>query len=303
MKCRVLSLGTVAIMVAALLLWVILPVAAQQGGGDRAARLKEAAAKPTPRAADGHPDLTGFWAEPPGAGLAYVRSADGKTLTVVDRDAPELDARAQPRFKERAADKTRRPPYKPEFQAKQRELMYTASRIDPGIHCYPLGVPRIGAPTEIFQSPTAVTMLYGGEGGAESEEQTHTFRVIPIGGQHDKERDPRPDGDSMARWDGDTLVVDVVNIDPETWLDGDGDFHDDNLRVVEHFTRKGDMLEYDVSIEDPTLFTGPWKPVAGSVAGRTGSRTRIARKPDEHVIPDYACVERDRDHKVNNDRF
>jgi hypothetical protein len=181
--------------------------------------------------------------------------------------------------------------------------MYTASRIDPGIHCYPGGVPRIGAPTEIVQTPTAVYLMYGGEGAAEAEDQTHDFRIVPIGGKHDPDRDPRPNGDSIAFWEGDTLVVDVVNFDPETWLDGDGDFHDDNLRVIERFTRKGDTLEYDVTIEDPTLFTNPWKPVAGQVQGRIGSRTRIARAAGEHLLPDYACVERDREHKVNNDRF
>ena len=287
----------------ACLLAATLPAAAQQNPEERAARIKEAAAKPTPRAADGHPDLTGYWADPPGPGLQYIRSADGKTVTVVDRDAPELDARAQPRFKERAADKSRRPPYKPQFQARQRELMYTASRIDPGIHCYPAGVPRIGAPTEIVQTPGTVYLMYAGEGSAESEDMTHTFRIVPIGATHGKDLDPVPVGHSIGFWEGDTLVVDVVAIDPDTWLDGDGDFHDENLHVVERFTRKGDTLEYDVTIEDPTIFTGPWKPAAGSVAGRTGSRVRIARPASQHVLPDFPCVERDREHKVNNDRF
>ena len=112
---------------------------------------------------------------------------------------------------------------------------------------------------------------------------------------------------TIAFWDGDTLVVDVVNIDPETWLDGDGTFHDENLHVIERLTRKGNTLEYDVTIEDPTLFTGSWKPVltnpGGGVLGRLGSTTRLLRQPEEHAIPDYPCVERDREHKVNNDRF
>jgi hypothetical protein len=276
--------------------WAILPVAAQQGGGDRAARIKEEAAKPTPRLPDGHPDLTGNWTDPPNPGLEMVRSADGKTLTVIDRDAPEIDSRAQANFKARAADKARRPPYKPELTAKQRELMYTASRIDPGIHCYPHGVPRLGAPTEIVHTPTTVYFFYAGQ---------HTHRIIPIGGKHNEEQDPVPEGDSIAFWEGDTLVVDVVNFDSETWLDGDGDFHDDHLHVIERFTRKGNTLEYDVTIEDPTLFTAPWKPVAGfsRPGDRIGSRTMILREPGVHDAPDYACVERDREHKVNNDRF
>ena len=292
MRCR---LATRMITVAAAVWCLILTAAAQQqGGGDRAAKMREEAGKPTPRSADGHPDLSGNWSDPPNAPLEVVRSADGKTLTVLDRDAPEIDARAQPNFKARAADNSRRPPYKPQFVAKQRELMYTASRIDPGIHCYPKGVPRLGAPTEIAQTPTTVYFFYGGE-------QTH--RIIPIGGRHNPDQDPLPNGDSIAYWDGDTLVVDVLNFDSETWLSRDGDYHDDNLHVVERFTRKGNTLEYDVTVEDPTLFTGPWKPRAGFTIERTGSRTMIIREAGVHDPPDYPCVERDREHKVNNDRF
>ena len=301
MKCR--SVTTAAI-VAALLMWIVLPVTAQQGGGDFAARLKEAAANPTPRTPDGHPDLTGYWAtDRRFVGFDTVpvqRSADGKTVVYAERDAPELDARAQPNFKARAADTSRRPPYKPEFVKKQRELMYTASRVDPGIHCYPAGVPRVGAPSEIVQTPNTVYLMYADE---RDEDQTHAFRIVPIGAKHGEDLDPVPLGHSVASWDGDTLVTDVVAIDPETWLDGDGDFHSDALHVIERFSRKGNTLEYDVTIEDPKLFTKPWKPVAGSVAGRTGSTTRILRQSGEHVTPDYPCVERDREHKVNNDRF
>jgi hypothetical protein len=284
-----------------------LAFAQQLTAQERAAKIAEAAALQTPRLPDGHPDLTGYWGERVGGfSFDYQRSADGKTVVVGDRDAPELDARAQPRFKARAADTSKRPPYKSQFRSKQRELMYTASRVDPAINCYPAGVPRIGAPTEIVSTPMAVYLMYGAEGGPENEDEVHTFRIIPIGGKHDPDRDARPDGDSIASWDGDTLVIDVVNIDTETWLTGDGDFHDENLHVVERLTRKGNTLAYDVTIEDPTLFTGPWKPLAseifGNVAGHPGSTTRLLT-PNYHLIPDYACVERDLVHKVNNDRF
>ena len=304
MKSRIVTVSVVAAIVVACL--SVGSIFAQQDGNDRAALIKDAAAKPTPRAADEHPDLTGYWADRIELGFGYnipvTKSADGKTVVYHDADAPELDARAQPRFKARAADSSQRPQYKPQFVAKQRELMYTASRIDPGIHCYPFGVPRIGAPSEIVQTPTAMYFFYSGES---DEDPTHTFRVIPIGGKHDPDRDPRPDGDSIARWEGDTLIVDVVNLDPETWLDGDGDFHDENLHVVERFTRKGDTLEYDVIVEDPTLFTEAWRPAYNGIGvlGRTGKRTLMKRPAGEHAKPDYACVERDREHKVNNDRF
>ena len=105
--------GSMTMMLAAVIFLAALPSAAQQGGSDRAALVKEAAAKPTPRMADEHPDLSGNWSDPlpPQAPANYVnlptvRSADGKTLTVLDRDAPELDALDQPRFKARAADQS-----------------------------------------------------------------------------------------------------------------------------------------------------------------------------------------------------
>src|SRR5712692_3380917 len=137
MKYRFIT-ASLVVAVAAGLLCAILFGAPQQGGADRAARIKDAASKPTPRATDGHPDLSGYWGEP------------------------------------------------------QRTV--------------------------------------GVENAAESsnEDMAHTFRIVPIGGQHNKDRDAVPDGDSIAFWYGDTLVVDVVNIDPETWLDGDGTFHDEN---------------------------------------------------------------------------
>ncbi|PYR66110.1 MAG: hypothetical protein DMG20_13590, partial [Acidobacteria bacterium] len=193
MKSRIVTVSVVAAIVVACL--SVGSIFAQQDGNDRAALIKDAAAKPTPRAADEHPDLTGYWADRIELGFGYnipvTKSADGKTVVYHDADAPELDARAQPRFKARAADSSQRPQYKPQFVAKQRELMYTASRIDPGIHCYPFGVPRIGAPSEIVQTPTAMYFFYSGES---DEDPTHTFRVIPIGGKHDPDRDPRPDG-------------------------------------------------------------------------------------------------------------
>src|SRR5881409_4110023 len=117
------------LMIAAVggLLWAAPAGAAQQAGSDRAARIREEASKPTPRLADGHTDLSGNWSDPPAPPLEIVRSADGKTLTVLDLDAPELDVKGQPGFKARAADRSRRPPYKRQVVTKQRELMFTAS--------------------------------------------------------------------------------------------------------------------------------------------------------------------------------
>src|SRR5207249_816964 len=95
----------------------------------------------------------------------------------------------------------------------------------------------------IERSADGKTVVYA----ERDEDQTHAFRIVPIGAKHGEDLDPVPLGHSVASWDGDTLVVDVVAIDPETWLDGDGDFHSDALHVIERFTRKGDTLEYDVT--------------------------------------------------------
>src|SRR3989442_14477622 len=89
MKCRFIAANLV-VSFASVLLCAILVGSPQQAGADRAARIREAGSKPTPRASDGHPDLTGFWGEPQRF-VSVELSADGKTRIVVDRDAPERD--------------------------------------------------------------------------------------------------------------------------------------------------------------------------------------------------------------------
>jgi len=293
MKCSSVSLSAAAMLA----VFCTVPTLAQQGGSDRATRAKVAAEKPTPRMADGHPNLMGFWADRP---LERKVTSDGKRVIYQEPTIQQRDEETQGAFKIRIYNEALRPKYKPEFVAQQREFMLKGSLIDPGVRCYPFGVPRIGPPSEIVQTPTTIYFLYGGEGG---EDTTHTFRVIPIGGKHDPNRDAKPDGDSIARWEGDTLVVDVVNIDTETWLDADGDFHDENLHVVERFTRKGDTLDYAVTVEDPTLLVEPWRPInTGLFLTRHGGKTLIVRPAGEHQEPDYPCVEHDLPHKTNTDR-
>ena len=67
-------------------------------------------------------------------------------------------------------------------------------------------------------------------------------------------------GDSRGYWDGDSLVVDVVHFTDQTWFDRSGNFHSESLHVVERYTRTGpNHMLYEVTIEDPAVFTEPWR--------------------------------------------
>jgi hypothetical protein len=67
-------------------------------------------------------------------------------------------------------------------------------------------------------------------------------------------------GDSRGRWEGDTLVADVVHFTDQTWFDRAGNFHSDALHLLERYTLVGpDHLAYEVTIEDAKVFTRPWK--------------------------------------------
>ena len=66
-------------------------------------------------------------------------------------------------------------------------------------------------------------------------------------------------GQSVGRWEGETFVIDVVGFNDQTWFDRAGNFHSDQLHVVERYTRLGpDHLWYEATIEDPEVFTRPW---------------------------------------------
>jgi hypothetical protein len=116
------------------------------------------------------------------------------------------------------------------------------------------GVPRINytpLPFQIFQSDKQLKVLY---------EYAHSVRDIYTNGtKHPEGHIDWFLGDSRGHWEGDTLVVDVVDFNDETWLDHAGDFHSDELHVVERYTPiDSDHIQYDATIEDPKVFTRPW---------------------------------------------
>jgi hypothetical protein len=116
------------------------------------------------------------------------------------------------------------------------------------------GVPRImymEHPFQIFQTPGHIAMTF---------EWSLVYRILYLNG----EEQPFPGirfwmGDSRGRWEGDTLVVDVVSHNGETWFDMAGNFHSAGMTLEERYTMlDADTIQYEVTVEDPAVFTEPW---------------------------------------------
>jgi hypothetical protein len=149
-----------------------------------------------------------------------------------------------------------RPLYKPEYWSKVQDLDYDANNQDPQMVCQSLGVPRLGPPRKIVQTANEVVFFYGDD-----------VRIIPTDGRpHDPKADPTLRGDSVAHWEGDTLVVDVISFNDRSWLGGGlqgpatggGYFHSYELHVIERLRRDGDRIHYQATIDDPEVFLEPW---------------------------------------------
>jgi hypothetical protein len=255
-----------------------------------------AAAKkaPTPHLADGHADLTGFW-QPAGWGYAVSGgklSEDGKTYYTSGRRGPREGPVQSP---EKVAELRKRlegpnlPPYKPELVAKVKYLGEHQTHEDPAFKCAPKGFPRVGPPTEIVQVPNEIVFLYD---TVNSSEQ-NAFRVISTDGrEHDPTLNPSYYGDSIGHWEGDTMVIDVTNFVDDTWLSQNGTIHSDAMHVVEKLAREGNVITWQISVEDPKVFTAPWVITRHLVHGLKGG----------HALEESPCVEHDSGHLVNDDR-
>ena len=144
-------------------------------------------------------------------------------------------------------------PYQPWAARKKQENAENWVKLDPEIKCYMPGVPRatyMPFPFQIIQTPDNILIAY---------EFASATRTIRMNSQAKAPTDSWM-GWSRGRWDGETLVVDVTDLNDQTWFDRAGNFHSDALHVVERYTRiKPDVLMYEATIEDPKVFTRPWK--------------------------------------------
>ena len=209
--------------------------------------------------------------------VLFAQTAEKVGVAKAQAATPTKDLTGVWRRSRRAPDKARRytiyeliftltsekPPMTPWAEAKFKaakpnvgpNAVTLAQTNDPITNCFPPGVPRIylirGEPVEIMQTPGRVVILY---------EYDHFVREIYTDGrQHPKDLNPTWMGDSIGKWEGDTLVVDSVGFNDKTWLDNDGHPHTEDLHVVERLRRASqDTLTIDVTIDDPKAYTKSW---------------------------------------------
>ena len=144
-------------------------------------------------------------------------------------------------------------PYLPEALKKRNENRANRLKLDPEVKCYLPGVPRasyMGFPFQIIQSQKHVMLVH---------EYAGAVRTIYMADQTEAPAHSWM-GWSNGRWEGESLVVDTKGFNDLSWFDRSGNFHSDALHVVERFTaRSADTLNYEVTVEDPKVFTRPWK--------------------------------------------
>jgi hypothetical protein len=190
-----------------------------------------------PRTPDGRPNLNGIW--------EVLNTA----VSNLEDHAAQLGIPAG-----RSVVEGGPIPYLPSALAKRQENFKNRLTEDSEAKCYMVGVPRITYmpyPFQIVQTPTHFTFLY---------EYVHTVRSIYMDMPHPKGPIEWWMGDSRGHWEGDTLVVDVVHFTDQTRLDRAGNYHSPALHVVERYTLTDrDQIQYEATIEDPTVFSRPWK--------------------------------------------
>jgi hypothetical protein len=213
---------------------------------------------PTPRLADGKPDLTGSWT---GGNKFFIWRYGSRRCAPEQLEGCSTQWNQTVDFEFEAASRfgPNRPLYKPENWDKVIYLDMWTNREDPIMTCQPMGIPRQGPPRRIFQTEDDITFLYppGGDGGGGYSD----FRVIPTDGRELSERElvqTKYTGHSVGHWEGDTLVIESVGFTPATWLARGGFFHSENMKVTERFTRQGDQLLYESTVEDPDVLLQPW---------------------------------------------
>jgi hypothetical protein len=209
------------------------------------------AAYVAPRTGDGHPDLNGVWQA---LNTAHYNLEAHTADAGLSTELPQLAAiGATPGgagVVEGGAI-----PYKPEALAKRKANAAGALTLDPIVKCHMPGVPRatyMPHPFQIIQSTDGHILI--------SYEFPSAHRTVRMNAKDAESPGEFFMGWSAGKWEGNTLVVDVTAFSKDHWLDRAGNYASNALHVVERFTRTGpDHLWYEATIEDPNVFTRPWK--------------------------------------------
>lgn len=257
---------------------VTAPAAAQAQGKSKAAAVYKA-----PRGPDGkHPDLNGVWQAMNSAGWDIEPHAARAALQL--RPGPVVPVPAKAVLALGAVGAVPgglgiveggEIPYTPEAKKQRDANRADYLNLDPEVKCYLPGVPRANymhLPFQVFQSEKSMLIAY---------EYAGAVRNILF-------TDPGPApvdtwmGQSVAKWDGDTLVVTVTGMNDRTWFDRAGNFHSDQMQVVERWTPTGPgLMRYEATITDPATFTRPWK-MSFNLYKRQGEDARLNQ---------FKCVE------------
>jgi len=221
-----------------------------------------------PRTAAGYPDLNGIWQtinsahwniEPHAAGPGLVRELGASIAVPAGHGIVDGGAI----------------PYRPEALLQRDENFANRLELDPEIKCYLPGVPRatyMPFPFQIIQSEQHIMIVH---------EYAGAVRTIYME-NHTPAPAPTWMGWSHGSWDGETLVIDTQGFNAQTWFDRAGNFHSDALHVIERITpRSEDTMLYEVTIEDPEVFTRPW----------TMSMPLYRRVEANAEILEFECVE------------
>jgi hypothetical protein len=235
-----------------------------------------------PRTADGKPDLNGVWQSLNEAN--YDIQAHMARPAMAVRPGPYGPVPALPVLALGAVGAVppgmgvvegNEIPYLPAALVKKKENQDKWITLDPEIKCYLPGVPRatyMPYPFQIFQSSKAIFIAY---------EYAGAVRNIYL-------TDPGPPpidswmGQSVGRWEGDTLVVEARGFNDQTWFDRSGNFHSEDMKVTERYTRTSpDIITYEATIEDPKTFSRPWK-----------MSLPLYRRAEKNAqLMDFKCVE------------
>jgi len=199
-----------------------------------------------PRTADGKPDLNGVWQAMNTANW-NLEAHSAQAGPIVSLGAEFADPGGG------TVVEGNEIPYLPAALAKRKANFDRRFVDDPEIRCYMPGIPRAAYmpyPFQIVQSPKQIVMAY---------EFASASRIIYMGKTTPAQFDTWM-GHSVGHWDGDTLVIDVTALNDKTWFDRAGDYHSDQLHVVERYTPlSAEAMRYEATIEDPQVFSRPWK--------------------------------------------